>query len=132
MAHHQGPPQRDPHLTETLTLHVGPPILTSQEAHLIHILILILTLHQEEPLPPTQMAAIHRDTKDRHRVTANAPRAITILSLAQNAHTLHWMIFLRDMLILKYATRVSAWIMTLEVDLHNMEMHIVTELEDQM
>lgn len=84
--HHQGQPQRDPHLTETVTLHVGPPMLTSQEAH--------LTLHQEEPppLPPTQMAAIHHDTKDRrHRVTVNAPRVITILSLAQNALMLHWL-----------------------------------------
>lgn len=105
-------------------------MLTSQEAH--------LTLHQEEPppLPPTQMAAIHHDTKDRrHRVTVNAPRVITILSLAQNALMLHWMIFHLAMLILmyvKYAIHVFVWIMTLEVDLHNMEMHMVKEWEDQM
>lgn len=111
-------------------------MLTSHEAHLILTPILILTLHQDDPPlpPPTQTAAIHRGTKDRHRATANAPRAITILSPGQNGRMLHWMTFHLAMLIpkyVKYAIRVSAWIMTLEVDLHNMEMHMAKELEDQ-
>lgn len=141
------PPQRDTHLIETvITLHADlPPMLILQEGP--------LTLHLEES--PTQTrAAIQQGMKDHHQTIVKPALATTILLfLVQNVHMLNWLVsvdiiiicilkynyyiikrlFLKYtrmtfhlvMLMLKYASHVSGWTMKWEVDLRNMEMHIV-------
>ncbi|KAD5802635.1 hypothetical protein E3N88_13995 [Mikania micrantha] len=70
--------------------------------------------------------------KDHHQTTVKPALVNMILQfLVQNVHMLPWMTCHLVMPSLKYANRVPIWTMKWEVDPHNMEMHIVRELEDQ-
>lgn len=79
-----GLPQREAHLTETITLLVGLLMLIFHEDP--------LTLHQGEPTQ--KVATIQLGLRDRHRVTVKDAHVIMILFLGQNVHMLYWLVWI--------------------------------------
>nr|GMD59412.1 heterogeneous nuclear ribonucleoprotein R-like isoform X1 [Ipomoea batatas] len=73
------------------------------------------------------MMAMSRGLKDPLQCTVKAVLVNMTLYLAQNVHTLHWMMFLLNMLRQEFAVLVHVWTMTLEDEvLLSMGMPMVT------